>query len=79
MLLGGVPVEDHVVRRLATILGRPVRNRLDQALAFRAQFVALTREEKRAILNALETAPPDLEPIRELLLADENWRLRDRL
>ena len=45
----------------------------------RAQIVALTREEKEAILQALEHAPPELQPVRELLLADESWRLRRRL
>lgn len=79
MLLGGVPIDDQLVRRLTTILGRPVGDKLDRALLFRAQIVALTREEKIAILAALENAPTDLEPLRESLMADARWHLRDRL
>jgi HEAT repeat protein len=41
--------------------------------------VALTREEKETILAALEKAPPDLEPVRQLLTADEQWSVRRRL
>jgi len=48
--------------------------KLEQALLFRAQIVAMTRDEKRAVLAALEQAPAELEELRELLLADENWR-----
>jgi hypothetical protein len=79
MVLGGVPVDDRLVRRLAAILGRPLGSKLDHALLFRAEIVALTRDEKDRILEALEHAPPELEPVRELLLADENWHFRRRL
>jgi hypothetical protein len=79
MLLGGVHVDDHLVRRLTTLLGRPVGDKLDRALLFRAQIVALTRDEKLAILAALEKAPPELEPVREALTADAQWSLRGRL
>jgi len=79
MLLGGVPIDDRLVRRLSGILDRPLGNKLDHALLFRAQIVALTREEKEAILTALEKAPPELEPLRQLLIADAQWRRRGRL
>ena len=79
MLLGGVPIDDALVRRLSTILGRPVGDKLDRALLFRAQIVALTRDEKMAILAALEKAPPDLEPVRKMLIADAQWHQRGRL
>lgn len=79
MLLGGVPIDDRLVRRLSEILDRRLGNKLDHALLFRAQIVALTREEKDAILAALEKAPPDLEPVRELLTADAQWHVRGRL
>jgi len=52
---------------------------LDRALLFRAQIVALTRDEKMAILAALEKAPPDLEPVRKMLIADAQWHQRGRL
>jgi hypothetical protein len=32
-----------------------------------------------AILAALEKAPPELEPLRESLMADAGWHLSDRL
>jgi hypothetical protein len=79
MLLGGVPVDDQLVRRLTMVLGRPVGDKLDRALLFRAQIVALTRDEKMAILEALEKAPPDLEPLRESLMADAQWHLSGRI
>jgi cytochrome c-type biogenesis protein CcmH/NrfG len=74
MLLGGVSVDDRLVRELAAILERPLGRRLEQALVFRAKIVALTREEKEAILATLERAPGELEEVRRLLLADDSWR-----
>ncbi|HEX3292019.1 MAG TPA: hypothetical protein VHR46_11550 [Gaiella sp.] len=80
MLLGGVPIDDELVRRLAALLGRPLASKLDQALLLRAQIVALTRDEKEAILTALEKAPPELDTVRALLTADDQWaRPRGRL
>jgi hypothetical protein len=74
MLFGGISVEDRLVRELAAILERPLRRKLEQALLFRAKIVALTRDERLAVLAALERAPGELEEVRELLLADEDWR-----
>jgi len=74
MIIGGVWVDDRHVREIAAIVKRPVGWRLEQALLFRAQVVAMTRDEKRAVLSALEQAPAELEEVRALLLADENWR-----
>jgi hypothetical protein len=74
MLFGGVSVEDRLVRELAAILERPLGRKLEQALLFRAKIVALTRDERAAVLATLERAPGQLEEMRELLLADEKWR-----
>jgi hypothetical protein len=79
MLLGGVSIDDGRVRRLAAVLEGPLENKLTQALLFRASVVALTREEKVAVLAALERAPTDLSEIRETLLADDRWQFRRRL
>jgi hypothetical protein len=79
VLLGGVSIDDRLVSRLAETVEGPLENKLTQALVFRAKVVALTREEKSAILAALERTPGDLQDVRELLLADEQWRLRRRL
>ena len=75
MMIGGVWVDERQVRALAAILDRPLGRRLEQALLFRAQILAMTQAEKRAVLSALERAPGELEEVRELLLADEGWRL----
>jgi hypothetical protein len=70
-----VAVEDRFVRDLAAIVDRPLANKLERALLFRAKFVGLTCDERLAILGALEMAPPELQEVRELLLTDETWRL----
>jgi hypothetical protein len=79
MLLGGVAVDDRLVQKLAATLDRSLRGKLDQALLFRAKVIGLTNEEKAAILYALETAPAELQGVRDLLMADGSWRLRERL
>ena len=78
VLLGGVDVDDRVVRDLAAILDRSLGNKLESALVFRAKIVGLTTEERRRILAALEHAPAGLETVRQVLLTSEAWRLRDR-
>jgi len=75
MIIGGVWVDDRYVKVLSALVERPLSSRLEQALHFRAQVVALTRDEKRKLLSALERAP-ELEEVREQLLADENWRVQ---
>jgi hypothetical protein len=74
VLFGGVSLEDQLVRELAALLKRPLGRKLEQALVFRAKIVALSRDERAAVLAALERAPAELEEVRKALLADENWR-----
>ena len=76
MVLGGVPVDDRVVRDLAAILDRPLGTKLETALVFRAKIVGLTTEERRRILEALEKAPTKFDDVRQLLLANGEWRVR---
>ena len=78
MLLGGVQVDDRVVRDLAAIVDRSLGNKLESALLFRAKIVGLTTEERRRILAALEQAPAGLQAVRQMLLSSEAWRQRDR-
>jgi hypothetical protein len=78
MLLGGVSVEDRLVRDLASLVDKSLGRKLETALLFRAQIVGLTREERRAVLAALESAPDDLKGLREQLRADEAWRFPGR-
>ena len=79
MLLGGVAVEDRLVRELASIVDKSLGAKLETALLFRAKIVGLTKEERAAVLRALEHGPADLRPVRDLLLADDDWRLNRRL
>ena len=74
MLFGGVSLEDRLVRELAAVLERPLGRKLEQALVFRAKIVALTRDERAAVLAALERAPAELEEVRKALMADDKWR-----
>jgi hypothetical protein len=78
MLFGGVSVDDRLVRELARVLNRPLERKLEQALVFRAKVVSLSRDEKAAVLAALEQAGGELDQVRELLLADESWRVARR-
>jgi hypothetical protein len=79
MVLGGVAVEDRLVRGLASLVDKPLGTKLETALLFRAKVVGLTKDERAAVLKALENAPGDLRDVRDLLLTDENWQLSKRL
>ena len=72
MVLDGVSLDDRVVRDLAAFLERPLGRKLELALFFSAKIVALTHEERLAILAALDRAPWEWEEVRELLLAGES-------
>jgi len=69
MVLDGVPIEDRVVRAIAAVAGKPLAQKLEQALFFSAEVVALTRTEKDAVLAALDRMPWEYEEVRELLMA----------
>lgn len=79
MVLGGVSVDDEFVRRLAVLLNEPLRGKLERALLFRAMVVGLSPEEKETVLAALANATPEMREIREMLMTDSRWRLRERL
>ena len=79
MLLGGVETDERLVRELTRIVGRPLAHKLEKALLSRSTIVALTRDEMRAILEALETPPPEVHELRRHLLEHGNRRLRERL
>ena len=64
MVLDGVSLEDRVVRALAAVVGRPLRQKLEQALFFSAEIVALTRGERVEVLAALDRLPWEFEEIR---------------
>jgi uncharacterized protein (DUF1778 family) len=73
MMLEGVSLDVRAVHRLASILDGPPRRKLEQALFFSAEVVALTFQERMAVLAALDGAPWASDEIRELLLAGRSW------
>jgi hypothetical protein len=68
MVLDGVLVEDRVVRELAALVDRPLANKLERALFFSAEIVALTRDEKSAVMTALNRDDAKFMDVRERLL-----------
>ena len=72
MLLGGVEVQVQNVGRLATLVGRPLSDKLERAIMFRSEVIGLSPEETRSILSALERAG-DLAELRQRLLANARW------
>ena len=72
-MLDGVSLDDRVVRELASVVGKPLGQKLEQALFFSAEIVALTRGERAEVLAALDRMPWEFEEIRKLLLAGERW------
>ena len=71
--MDGVSLDDRVVRDLMAFLERPLAKKLEQALFFSAKIVALTHEERLAVVEAVDRAPSGFEEVRELLLADDRW------
>ena len=74
MLVGGVPVDERLLRRLAEVVPPAVARRLDMALFYRAAVLGLTSAERRVILAALENPPSGLENLRATLIQDPSWR-----
>jgi hypothetical protein len=79
MLLSGVAVDDRLVRGLASRLEEPLGSKLETALRLRATIVGLTKDERAAVLRALESAPAEFGELRSLLVAADNWKLNQRL
>ena len=79
MLLGGVLVDDRLIRGLASRVDKPLGAKLESALLFRAKIVGLTRDERTAVLRALDNAPAELRELRDLLVAHDGWKLNQRL
>ena len=73
MVLDGVSLDERVVRELVAHLEKPLGQKLEQALFFSAEIVALTHAERDAVLAALDRMPWEFEEVRELLLAGDRW------
>ena len=80
MLLGGVEVENTTVLRLASAVKQPPLSRkLSMAWTLRSPVLNLTVAERQTILASLDEPPNGLEGLRDLLLVNPAWRLRERL
>ena len=73
MELDGVSLDDRFVRQLTTFLDRRLGHKLEQALFFSADVVALTHAERVAVLGALDRMPWEFEELRERFLAGDRW------
>jgi hypothetical protein len=71
MVLDGVLVDDRVVRQLATHVEKPLARKLEQALFFSAEIVALTPEERRSVVSAFDRLPWEYEETRERFFAGD--------
>ena len=74
MLVGGVPIDDRLLRELARIVPPTLARRVDTALLYRAKVLRITVAEREIILAALEDAPADLAELRGVLLRELEWR-----
>jgi len=74
LLLGGVAVDDEAVWELVRLVEQPLSQKLERAIRLRLGVVAVTPDDRKAILQALENAPDSLRGVRELLFTDETWR-----
>jgi hypothetical protein len=70
VLLGGVPVEDRQVLRIAGLVDPNLGSKLVTAYRLHFPVVALNYREREAILAALETAPA-LGDLRDALAAKD--------
>ena len=78
MVLGGVHVEDRLILELARIVPTNLGRKLTTAHGLRSQVIALTADEREAVLDALERPPESLGDLREALLGEVQWRHRRR-
>ena len=77
MVLGGVPIEDRFVLRLARLVGdSELASKLYMAYSLRLEAVDLNYIERHAILATLEQQPSGFEGLLERLVADYAWQLR---
>ncbi len=69
MMLDGVSVDARIVRQLAARVERPLREKLERALFFSAEVVALTSSERTEVQTAFERLPWEYEDARDSFLA----------
>jgi hypothetical protein len=78
MYLAGLRIPDQDVRELTRLVDEPTRSFLEKSLAFEAEVVALTIEDRERILWALDDVRTDaLAELRSVLLQEHEWRGRE--
>ena len=79
-MLAGIQVRDEDVLELARLLHDAVfddtAGALVVALEAEQEFVALSIQDREAILRALEDPPDGLTQLRGVLLSEHDWRMR---
>jgi hypothetical protein len=83
LLLAGLPVPDRLVLELAECLRlegiTDTAERLEDAHMSGRDVVALTIDDREAILHALERCPYGLAELRSVLLLEHEWRVAEGL
>ena len=83
MMLAGTPVPDPLVLELARLLrdaGLDVTaETLETAYDGEHKIVALTIEDREAIISVLDDPPDGLGELRGVLLREHEWRVREGL
>jgi hypothetical protein len=83
MFLAGIRVGNELVAELVLLLRDEyylkAAETLDHALGHDKPHVGLTLRERTAILNVLDDPPAALEHLRDVLLAEHVWRVREAL
>ena len=82
-MLAGIPVRDADVLELANLLRGAgfdeVAERLETAYDREAKVIALTIEDREAIIRALDDPPDGLAELRGVLLREHEWRIKEGL
>jgi hypothetical protein len=83
MMLAGTPVRDADVLELARLLRDAgfddVAGRLEDAYDVETKVLALTIDNREAIVRALDDPPAGLTELRGVLLREHEWRVREGL
>jgi hypothetical protein len=81
MMLAGIPVTDRYVLDLATMLRaaghEAAAARLEAGYERQTRILALSIDEREAILRSLEDGPAEFAELRAVLLNEHEWRLRE--
>ena len=76
MFLSGIPIRNELVREVANLVRDPeLAAKLERVVERDVSVLALTRDERRVILDALgEHPPPGLGELRTTLRQQLEWR-----